>query len=31
VHTSLAFAVAFVCLCFVPVWMLWRKKIFLKL
>jgi predicted acyltransferase len=29
--TSLAFAICFVCLCFVPVWMLWRKKIFLKM
>ncbi|HEY0308828.1 MAG TPA: DUF5009 domain-containing protein [Acidobacteriaceae bacterium] len=30
-NTSLAFAVAFVCVCFVPVWALWRKRIFLKL
>jgi predicted acyltransferase len=29
--TSLAFALCFVVVCFVPVWMLWRKKIFLKL
>ncbi len=29
--TSLAFAVCFVAVCFVPVWILWRKKIFLKL
>jgi predicted acyltransferase len=28
--TSLAFAVAFVALCFLPNWFLWRKKIFLK-
>lgn len=28
--TSLAFAVAFVALCFLPNWLLWRKKIFLK-
>ncbi len=30
-NTSLAFAVVFVCACFVPVWVLWRKRIFLKL
>jgi predicted acyltransferase len=29
--TSLAFAVCFVAVCFVPVWILWRKRIFLKL
>jgi predicted acyltransferase len=29
--TSLAFAVSFVAVCFLPVWWLWRKKIFLKL
>jgi len=29
--TSVAFAVSFVCMCFIPVWMLWRKQIFLKL
>ena len=28
--TSLAFAVTFVAICFVPIWLLWRKKIFLK-
>jgi predicted acyltransferase len=28
--TSLVFAVCFVALCFVPNWVLWRKKIFLK-
>ena len=28
--TSLAFAVAFVVVCFVPMWLLWRKKIFLR-
>jgi predicted acyltransferase len=28
--TSLAFALAFVALCFLPNWVLWRKKIFLK-
>lgn len=28
--TSLAFAVAFVAVCFVPIWLLWRKRIFLK-
>jgi predicted acyltransferase len=28
--TSLAFAVTFVAVCFVPIWLLWRKKIFLK-
>jgi predicted acyltransferase len=30
-RTSLAFAVAYVVFCFVPVWMLWRKRIFLKI
>ena len=29
--TSLAFALAFTALCFVPNWILWRKKIFLKI
>jgi predicted acyltransferase len=29
--TSLAFAVCFVAVCFLPVWMLWRKKIFLRM
>lgn len=29
--TSLAFAVSFVVVCFLPVWWLWRKRIFLKL
>ena len=29
--TSLAFAVSFVALCFLPVWFLWRKRIFLRL
>ncbi|AEU36463.1 protein of unknown function DUF1624 [Granulicella mallensis MP5ACTX8] len=29
--TSLAFAVSFVVICFLPNWWLWRKKIFLKL
>jgi hypothetical protein len=28
--TSLAFAITFVAVCFVPIWLLWRKKIFLK-
>ncbi len=28
--TSLAFAICFVAVCFVPNWLLWRKKIFLK-
>jgi predicted acyltransferase len=28
--SSLAFALAFTALCFVPNWILWRKKIFLK-
>jgi hypothetical protein len=28
---SLTFAVCFVAVCFVPVWFLWRKKIFLRL
>jgi len=30
-NTSLAFAIAYVALCFVPNWLLWRKKIFLRL
>jgi predicted acyltransferase len=29
--TSLAFALAFTAICFVPNWILWRKKIFLKI
>jgi hypothetical protein len=29
--TSLAFAISFVVVCFLPVWLLWRKRIFLKL
>lgn len=29
--TSLAFAVSFVVVCFLPVWWLWRRRIFLKL
>jgi predicted acyltransferase len=29
--TSLAFAVSFVVICFLPVWWLWHKKIFVKL
>jgi predicted acyltransferase len=29
--TSLAFAVTFVVVCFLPVWALWQKKIFLKM
>jgi len=29
--TSLAFAVSFVVVCFLPVWWLWHKRIFLKL
>jgi len=29
--TSLAFAASFVVVCFVPVWLLWRKKIFLRM
>jgi len=28
--TSLAFALTFVLICFLPIWLLWRKKIFLK-
>ncbi len=28
--TSLAFAIAFVAVCFIPNWLLWRKRIFLK-
>ena len=28
--TSLAFAICFVAVCFLPNWFLWRKKIFLK-
>ena len=29
-NTSLAFAVAFVALCFLPNWFLWRRKLFLR-
>jgi predicted acyltransferase len=29
--TSLAFAISFVVVCFLPVWLLWRKRMFLKL
>lgn len=29
--TSVAFAVAFVAVCFVPNWLLWRRKIFVKI
>jgi len=29
--TSLAFAVSFVVVCFLPVWLLWRKRIFLRM
>lgn len=29
--TSLAFAIAFVCVCFLPNWILWRKRIFIKI
>jgi predicted acyltransferase len=28
--TSLLFALAFTAVCFLPNWLLWRKKIFLK-
>ncbi len=28
--TSLAFAIAFVAVCLIPNWLLWRKRIFLK-
>lgn len=31
VWTSLAFAVSFVTVCFLPIWFLWRRKIFLRL
>ncbi|RZU39652.1 putative acyltransferase [Edaphobacter modestus] len=30
-NTSVAFAIAFVLVCFIPNWILWRKKIFVKL
>jgi predicted acyltransferase len=30
-HTSLAFALAFVVFCFLPTWLLYRKRIFLKI
>ena len=29
-NTSLAFALAYVLLCFIPVWLLWRRQIFLR-
>ncbi|MEO6923039.1 MAG: hypothetical protein ABI142_04380 [Bryocella sp.] len=29
--TSLAFAICFVAICFLPIWILWRKKIFLRM
>ncbi|MDE1155664.1 MAG: heparan-alpha-glucosaminide N-acetyltransferase domain-containing protein [Acidobacteriaceae bacterium] len=29
--TSLAFAVAYVCICFLPNWTLWHKRVFLKI
>jgi predicted acyltransferase len=29
--TSLAFAIAFVLVCFIPNWLLWRKRIFVKI
>ena len=29
--TSLAFALAFTAVCFLPNWLLWRKKLFLKI
>jgi predicted acyltransferase len=29
--TSLAFAIAFTAFCFLPNWLLWRRKIFLKI
>jgi hypothetical protein len=29
--TSVAFAIAFTALCFLPNWSLWRRKIFLKI
>jgi len=29
-NTSLAFAIAYVAVCFIPNWLLWRKKIFLR-
>jgi predicted acyltransferase len=30
-NSSLAFALAFVAVCFIPNWLLWRKRIFLKI
>jgi predicted acyltransferase len=30
-NTSLAFAIFFVLLCFIPNWLLWRKRIFVKI
>jgi predicted acyltransferase len=30
-NTSLAFAIAFVVVCFLPNWLLWRRKIFLRI
>ncbi|MES2391091.1 MAG: hypothetical protein V4555_05595 [Acidobacteriota bacterium] len=29
--TSLAFAICFVAVCFLPIWVLWRKRIFLRM
>ncbi len=29
-NTSLAFALAYVAVCFLPIWVLWRRKIFLR-
>ena len=29
-NTSLAFAIAVVAVCFIPNWLLWRKKVFLR-
>ena len=29
-NTSLAFALAFVLVCFIPNWLLWRRKLFLR-
>ncbi len=30
-NTSLAFAIAYVAVCFIPIWLLWRRRIFLRL
>jgi predicted acyltransferase len=30
-NTSVAFAVAFVAICFLPNWLLWRKRVFIKI